>query len=187
MDIETDQDSLLLLRKSILYLKPRDTLDYHHPYTVEYNAATDEVDTTYYYKTFGSLLFTVDPKIPFLVNHWLYTRIEDTLRVIRTDTLTLDLGRNAFFRKVKRHIFILNYHTTLKDDEGNWWHPILFRWDKKGIELLNMLPENSDSLNLHFYNYSDSYYYNLQWTAKQIDSLIRKGELKEDGYLKRLR
>jgi len=187
MDVDSDQDTILILRNSLVYMRPQDTINYRIPYTLNYDSVRNQYDTSFRFKIFGDLLYTVDPQAPLLLEHWPYTRIEDTFQVIRNDSVIIDLGRNSFFRKVKRHTYILNYHTRLADDEGNWWHPILFRWNKKGIELFTMLPEDADSLKLHFYNHSSSYYYNLQWTAKQIDSMMKKGALKPDGYLKRLR
>lgn len=175
------------MKRSLIYLREADTIDYTNRYTVRYDSDRQQNDTNLHYRIFGDQLYVADGGDGFLVNNWPYRLSGDTVQALRHDSVIIDLGMNCFFRKVKRRTYILNYKTDLSREDAKFWSPYLFRWNKKTIELIPLLPDDADSMKLHFYNQSNTYYYNLRWTARQIDSMLRKGLLVTETTLYRVR
>ncbi len=116
-----------------------------------------------------------------------YTMDKDTFWVHKTDTITLDLGRNTFLRKIDKNFYVLNILNQVTGMENRWWQIMLIQ--KKGKDTIdtwqcsfNLTKEPS----MFYEKYSD-YYFNSNWKAADIIKLIKQGGFEKCDPLKRVR
>lgn len=115
-----------------------------------------------------------------------YTIDKDTFRVNKTDTVTFDLGRNMFLRKIDNNFYVLNILNQVVGMENLWWQVILI--EKKGKDFIDTW-ECSFKLTKEpsmFYQKSSDYYFNSTWKAADIIKLIKQGAFEKCDPLKRL-
>ncbi len=116
-----------------------------------------------------------------------YTMDKDTFRVHKTDTITLDLGRNTFLRKIDNDLYALNILNQVVGIESRWWQIMLV--EKKGKDTIDTW-QCSFKLTKEpsmFYENSCDYYFNSIWKAGDIIQLMKKGAFEKCDPLKRLK
>lgn len=102
----------------------------------------------------------------------------DTIVVLRYDTICVDLGQNAFLRKLNETFYILNIRNSILGEENTWWRLIVL--EKNNDSGLNLWECNSkcEKLPSMFYSRSsnsDAFYFDSQWSTAEMLDLVRKG------------
>jgi hypothetical protein len=101
--------------------------------------------------------------------------------VIRAaDTTMIDLGRNAFLRKLNKKLWVLNINGLALADEAPWWTIMIL--EKTGRSKLRVW-DCDTSLKTHhtmFYHSGSAYYFDAKWSAAEMMTLFHDGYFSSD-------
>jgi hypothetical protein len=101
--------------------------------------------------------------------------------VIRAaDTTMIDLGRNAFLRKLNKKLWVLNINGLALADEEAWWTIMIL--EKTGRSKLRVW-DCDTSLKTHhtmFYHSGSAYYFDAKWSAAEMMTLFHDGYFSSD-------
>lgn len=153
----------------------------YHQKEIKYDSLKRPSDTTDNYILNGGYIYEVYDN-GFLNRGYKYHYDHDTIIVEKKDTLPIDLGQNAFLRKLNAKSYVLNIRNSILGDENNWWRLIVL--DKKGNDTIIMRECSSKTGNLPCMFYaknskSDIFYFNCKWTSGELLSLIDQGYFNE--------
>ena len=147
---------------------------------ITYDTLRRPVDTVDNYIVSGEYIYEVQVD-GFLSRSYPYRSNGDTMIVLTKDTICIDLGQNAFLRKLSDHLYALNMRTRILGTESDWWQVRLVQ--RTSDNHLKMWTCNSAvaSLPSMFYHagtgkdHGDSYYLDSKWTSEQMLKLISEG------------
>jgi hypothetical protein len=102
----------------------------------------------------------------------------DTLVLLKYDTICVDLGQNAFLRKLNESFYVLNIRNTILGEENVWWRLIVLETNNENNMNIWECTSKTAELPSMFYSESikrDIFYFDSKWSAKEMLGLIRKG------------
>jgi hypothetical protein len=160
-------------------------MGYIPEYEIHFDSLQNPVDTVHHFIEYNNRIYPVKQSDFGLKAGLPFYRSLDTLIAQNEEISVVDLGRNAFFRQVNKDCYVLNLHSSQWSEEPGWWFVYIISVEGDALELRDILPDNSDSLKLHFYQDDNDksylYYYDLSWTRAQMQEKFRKGEFSKAG------
>jgi hypothetical protein len=150
--------------------------------TVTYDSLRKPVDTILNYLVRDQIVYEINSD-GLLEKGYSFKLDADTLRISKMDTILIDLGKNAFFRKLKNHTYAFNIRYNLLADKSPWWYlTILEKTDKDSIRLWDPA-EKIISLPAMFYDRGHAYYFDCHWTSAELLSLMDGGYFNDNSQL----
>jgi hypothetical protein len=154
-------------------------------YHVNLDSLNRPVDTVANYYINADLLYEVTGK-GRLEKGFHYTTQEDTFRINKIDTFWVDLGKNAFLRKLDTDFYVLNMLNQARGIENRWWQIILLeKSNRNNITQWDCTYSLTKDTSMFYENYGN-YYFNSQWNAKEIIQFLKKGLFEKCDELKRV-
>lgn len=153
-------------------------------YRVVMDSSNKPVDTIANFLVNGNHIFSIMDDGQ-LEKGYHYTLVKDTFIVNKTDTVIIDLGHNAFLRKVGSNLYVLNVLNQVIGKENLWWQVVLF--EKKGDNTIDTWLSSyklSKEPSMFYEKYSD-YYFNSNWKTADILKLMHQGAFEKCDPLKR--
>lgn len=158
---------------------------YRGMYTVNMDSLKQPKDTVPEFLLNGGHIYAITNEGK-LEKGYHYTIDKDTFRVHKTDTITLDLGRNTFLRKIDNNFYVLNILNQVIGIENRWWQIMLIQKNGKDtIDTWQCSFTLTKEPTMFYEKYSD-YYFNSNWKAAEIKKLIEKGCFEKCDPLKRV-
>jgi len=148
--------------------------------TISYDSLKHPVDTTDNYIVYRHKIYE-KTQDRLLEKGYSYYSNGDTIVVLKKDTLTIDLGQNAFLRKLGDSLYVLNIKKGILSDEMDpaWWRVMLLQ-KTADDKIVQWEPfSKTGQLGCMFYerpSKSNYFYFDCQWSAAE---LLR---LKAEGY-----
>lgn len=155
-----------------------------------YDSLKKTVDTVRKYLISGNRIYEIDPD-RFLTAGYAYARLKDTITVLKKDSLYIDLGQNAFLRKLTDSLYVFNINNSiLSVGEGeNWWRLVVLEIAANGQ--LNQWECNSSTGKLPCMFYErpskyDQFYFDCRWSTAEMLWLIREGYFEKTSIMHRV-
>ena len=104
--------------------------------------------------------------------------------IFKDESILIDLGKNAFLRKLNDNFFALNINEQIisqidGDEESKWWQLfILEKVDDKHFNLWNWTSELAKDSAM-FYQHDGNFYFDSQWKSNDLLKKIKNGGFKE--------
>ncbi len=114
----------------------------------------------------------------FLEKGYSFRLDADTIIVFKNDTICVDLGQNAFLRKLNENLYVLNIRNSILGEESSWWRLILLEKTKEPVIKLWECDSKAGELSSMFYSQlvkRDVFYFDSKWSASQMLELIEQG------------
>ncbi len=111
---------------------------------------------------------------------------KDTLMIDEVDTLWLDLGRNAFVRKIDDRYYALNILSGIVEESRNWWQLIIF--EKTAADSISVWTGASklEESPYMFYSFKNNYYFDCSLSSRELLKMIKKNQFEISNHLTRL-
>lgn len=143
---------------------------------INYDSLKNPVDTIDNYFIKGDLIYEVTNE-KRLGKGNKYSIDKNVITIMKEDSITIDMGKNAFLRKLDDHFYVYNIRHWILGEESLWWK--IFLLEKTGTNSMNVWECNSTTRNLPsmFYNKpcnADIFYFNSRWTSDEMVSLIKE-------------
>jgi len=145
---------------------------------IQYDSLNKPVDTVDRYIVRGKLIFEKNEN-GYLGRGYAYKMINDTTVINKLDSITIDLGQNAFLRKLTDSIYVFNFHraSLFGDEGGAWWNVIILQ--SKGKKQFYQWECNSNTANLSCMFYarpskSNEFYFDCRWSTADMLTLMNK-------------
>lgn len=156
---------------------------------VKYDSLNNPVDTISKYIISNNKIYEIGEN-RFLYRGYNYTWIEDTITIHETDSVYIDLGQNAFLRKLSDSLYVLNINNSVLsfDELDNWWRLIILEMKADGNLWQWECNGKTGELTCMFYDRpskSDIFFFDCQWSSQEILRLMREGYF-EKSYMTRL-
>jgi hypothetical protein len=158
--------------------------------TIRYDSLNRPIDTLNNFLLRPNAIYHINAE-GLLDNGYSYRLDDDTINIAESDTVVIDLGRNAFLRKLRDGFYVLNISNALMEgyfnsDKSNWWQLVLLEqrnddqifiwyWTNKLIQQPAM-----------FYTHEDTYYFDCRWTEDDLMQLIKEGNFQQGDQLRRV-
>lgn len=149
--------------------------------TIRYDSLKNPLDTVENYFIKDSLIFELDAS-GLLSKGYFFDPTGDSIILIRKDTTYIDLGKNAFLRKLNRRFYMLNIRNSVLGESwakaNDWWHLILIETTGRSTFNIWDQGEKFKQLPCMFYpkdTLEYTYYYNCRWTTEELLGLIKDG------------
>jgi hypothetical protein len=144
---------------------------YREMETIHYDSLKNPIDTVASYLLRGDRIYEITTD-GFLNKGFPYRQDKDTLLISVTDTLNIDLGKNAFLRQLNKNIYAFNFLQNSLDENTNWWVVTIIELkDEKTINLWD-LTGKVKMLPCMFYRNKRSNYLDCELTAAKIIDLM---------------
>lgn len=147
--------------------------------SIRYDSLEKRTDTVYNYMLHDNVIYEVGDK-GLLERGYPYITLSDTIIFTKRDTLCIDIGQNAFLRKLNKQFYVLNIRSRVLGEEiasfNNWWR--IFVLEKKADGTLQVWVPASKSAQLPcmFYSVdSESYYFDCSWSTEEMLRLLQTG------------
>ena len=144
---------------------------------IQYDSLKRPIDTSKNYLLENNKIYAID-KNGFSKGYD-YTSEGDTIYLLRYDTTFIDLGLNAFLRKLNNNIYVFNIRNTVMGTENPWWRIMLM--EKNGNQSFRIWVCSSQKgafpsvfYKQHF-DGSDHYYIDASLSTAEILELFNKG------------
>ena len=195
--VDSSNDSYLVNSTNVLFIQKADEAsivkgawpqvnakgDYIYPPTdkhpfrsINFDSLKNPLDTVDNYLLKGDKIYEITEE-GYLQKGRSYRKDNDTLTVFDNDTLLIDLGQNAFLRRLNKDLYVLNIRNDLLGycAYNGWWRIIML--EVKQNQSITMWELNSYSRNLPcmvHYNpgKGDDLYFDCKWTTADILHLL---------------
>lgn len=155
--------------------------------TISYDSLKHPVDTTDNYIVYRHKIYE-KTQDRLLEKGYSYYSNGDTIVVLKKDTLTIDLGQNAFLRKLDDSLYVLNIKKGVLSDEMDpaWWRVIILQ-KTADDKIVQWEPSSkTSSLGCMFYerpSKSDYLYFDCQWSSAELLRLRAEGYFEKGSTL----
>jgi hypothetical protein len=143
---------------------------------IQYDSLNKPVDTVDRYIIRGNRIYEKNEN-EYLERGYSYKMVNDTIVINKLDSITIDLGQNAFLRKLTDSIYVFNFHRAaiMGEEGGAWWNIIIlqsngkkqfYQWDCNG---------KTANLPCMFYarpSKSDQFYFDCRWSSAEMLQLM---------------
>jgi hypothetical protein len=148
-------------------------------YEINYDSLNKPVDTVSNYIISGNKIYEKEPD-RFLLPGYDHTRVKDTITILKKDSIYIDLGQNAFLRKLTDSLYVFNINNSILElSEGEkWWKLMILEIDGNGK--INQWECNTKTgeLPCMFYgrpSKSDQFYFDCLWSTAEMLRLMKEG------------
>jgi len=156
-------------------------------YTARYDSMKRPIDTVSNYLLKGNKIYQIDEEGK-LSKGYDYRLDNDTIILLKKDVVTVDLGRNAFLRKLNDTVYVINIMSGILGQDNTWWQFTIL--EIKPHERLTMW-DCTEKLQKHpamFYSKyrsrgSEIYYFDCKWTTPDLLHLMQTGYFEISGTL----
>lgn len=158
-------------------------------YTARFDSINRPIDTLTNYLLNGNNIYEVNEKGK-LSRAYLYQTDHDSIILLKNDVVKIDLGQNAFLRKLSNDLYVMNIMNSILGENNYWWQIIII--EKKSGNQIDIW-ECNGKMKKHpamFYTTyirkgTGNYYFDCNWSAKEIISLKEQGYFEISSALKR--
>ncbi len=150
--------------------------------TINYDSLKNPVDTVANYLIKDSLIFRMEGSQGLSKGYRFYIT-GDSIILLQKDTNFIDLGKNAFLRKLNSRFYMLNVRNRVLGESwaeaNDWWQLNLIEttgkssfniWDQtekfKELPYMVLLKDTA---------FSSDYFYDCRWTTNELLRLIKEG------------
>ncbi len=152
--------------------------------TIEYDSLKKPVDTINNFLLKDNYAYAINGK--HLLEKGYPCRInDDSIIVMKNDTVSIDLGQNAFLRRLNKDFYVLNLHIkNMLFDQNGWWQLVIIERKKDTVNLWycnDKLLKQSSIL----YEYGSENYLDSKWTTTDMLRLMEEGSFSIDNRFKR--
>lgn len=156
-----------------------------------YDSLQEKMDTINHYLLREGYIYEVDDD-RFLQEPHPYHLQDDTITIFENDTAFLDLGRNAFLRKIGKNLYVLNMRYALIDEGTMGWCWSILKKERHGRLQTLRCGDKMTTLPSMFYaklSYpGGNYYFDSKWTSAEMLQLIKEGYIEtSDSLIKKKR
>lgn len=157
--------------------------------TINYDSLKRPVDTIDNFLLRGQYIYRIDSD-KFLGKGYPYAIEKDTINFLENDTISIDLGQNAFLRQLNKDFYVLNIRNNILDEDmyNDWWQIMLL--EKKEDQTINIweCTPKTEELACKFYerpSKSAIFYFDCEWATADILRLVREGyfEVSSTNYI----
>lgn len=143
--------------------------------SIEYDSLKRPVDTLDNYLLYGKMIYEIDDK-GYLDKGYPYVYDKDTIIVTKRDTLCIDLGQNAFLRKLNNRFYALNIRSQVLGESSAWWQIFILEKTSAATFREWECSVKAKTLPSMFYpksSRSDLFYFNSNWTTAEMLQLMK--------------
>jgi len=144
--------------------------------SVEYDSLKRPVDTLENYLLYGNMIYETDDK-GYLDKGYPYVLDKDTIIVAKRDTICIDLGENAFLRKLDDRFHVLNIRSRVLGEHSPWWQIFILEKTSAATFRVWECSVKAKTLPSMFYpksSRSDLFYFNCNWTKAEMMQLMKE-------------
>ena len=145
--------------------------------SVIFDSLKKPVDTTENYLFKNNKIYELDNN--GLSKGYNYRTEADTVYMLRYDTTFIDLGLNAFLRKINNNIYVFNIRNTVLGTENPWWRIMLMeKNDNQAFRIWICSSKKGafpSSFYMHHNDGSDIFYIDTAWSAADILRMYNEG------------
>lgn len=144
--------------------------------SIEYDSLKRPVDTLDNYLLYGNMIYEIDDK-GYLDKGNPYVLDKDTIMVTRRDTICIDLGENAFLRKLDGRFHVLNIRSRVLGEHSPWWQFFILEKTSAATFKVWECSVKAKTLPSMFYpksTRSDLFYFNCNWTEAEMMQLMKE-------------
>lgn len=137
------------------------------------SSATDTID----YLIRGNKIYELTGE-RWLEKGYSFLLENDTIVVLRYDTICVDLGQNAFLRKLNDNFYVLNIRNTILGEENVWWRLMVLETNHEANIKIWECNSTTCELPSMFYSSSmkdDVFYFDSKWSTVEMLDLVSKG------------
>ncbi|MBL7707507.1 MAG: hypothetical protein JNJ86_00475 [Chitinophagaceae bacterium] len=147
--------------------------------SIRYDSLQKRTDTVYNYMLHDNFIYEVGDK-GLLEKGYPYLTAGDTILFTKRDTLCIDMGQNAFLRKLNKQFYVLNIRSRILGEEissfNNWWRIFVLEKREDGSIQLWIPASKAAKLPCMFYSVdAESYYFDCSWTTDEMVRLLNEG------------
>ncbi len=152
--------------------------------TIRYDSARKPIDTITNYFKGKDLVYEINPN-GLLETGYPFHIEKDTIMVSRNEISIIDLGRNAFLRKLNERFYVLNIKTSILGEDNKWWQVVII--EKKDNQLLRIWynTEKLEQDSTMFYHHDGNFYFDSRWSTENMIRLIDEKYFRPGSRLKR--
>ncbi|HEX6846432.1 MAG TPA: hypothetical protein VF144_05615, partial [Chitinophagaceae bacterium] len=139
---------------------------------------SESIDTIDNYVIRKDRIYEICDDDRFLEKGYPFFIDKDEIVVLQYDTICVDLGQNAFVRKLNDNLYVLNIRNSILGEESSWWRLIVLEKTHENKMNLWECDLKAGDLSSMFYSKSarnDVLYFDSQWTSAEMLELISKG------------
>ena len=146
--------------------------------TVHYDSSGMPRDTVSNFIFRDQLIFEVldDGR---LGNGYPYRNRGDTVEILKSDSLVIDMGRNAFLRRLGENTYAFNIRETIFGEKEGWWQVLLIEGTSDTtMNICTGNPKLAQQPGMFFETvrgWAEQYYFKLGWSAKDMLMLLKAG------------
>lgn len=158
--------------------------------TIKYDSLNRPVDTVDNYIIYNHKIFE-KTEDRCLEKGYSWYEDKDTLVIRKIDTVYIDLGQNAFLRKLTDSLWVFNMKKGILGEEidQGWWMVMLLQKTADDTIIEWEPASKAGNLDCMFYDRpskSDYFYFDCTWTATELLRLKAEGYFEKTGTLKRV-
>lgn len=159
-------------------------------YEIKYDSLNRSVDTVDKYIISGKRVYEKDDD-RFLRSGYVYSRVKDTITVYETDSVFIDLGQNAFLRRLTDSIYVFNINNSIlsMEEAGGWWRVIVLELNGNGIFSQWECSNKTGNLPCMFYDRPskyDQFYFDCSWSTTEMLKLMKEGYFERKDIMQRM-
>lgn len=149
--------------------------------SINYDSLKNPIDTVANYFIKDQLIYEMEfPR--FLSKGYPFYTIDDSIKLLKKDTICIDLGKNAFLRKLNSRFYMLNIRNRIlgesRSEINDWWQLSLIETTGRSSFNIWESTEKLKNLPCMFFpkdSVTGNYFYNCRWTTEDVLSLIKEG------------
>lgn len=145
--------------------------------SIYYDSLLNPVDTACNYIFRKNLIYGIKDNF-LLEKGYHFDSSGSDITVFKNDTIGVDLGRNAFLKKLDENLYALNIRYQAIGDDNHWWLLLILEKAKDGSIKIWQCSDKSGELPSMFYSRpskADEYFFDSQWCALEMLQLMKKG------------
>jgi len=176
-----------LIRKNEFMYPPK---RFGHQYEIKYDSLNKPVDTISKYIISGNRIYEKDED-RYLSRGYDFTRVKDTITILKKDSVYIDLGQNAFLRKLTDSIYVLNINNTILalGEREDWWRLIILEIAGKDKFIEWECSGKTGELPCMFYDRPskyDQFYFDCRWSSSEMLRLMKDGYFEKTEFRERV-
>lgn len=114
-----------------------------------------------------------------------YRQTKDAVIVYKNEKQGIDIGNNAFLRRVSDSLYVFNISNRILIRNNYWWQVTLVEKTAAGEINFYVLSDKIKTISTMFYSYTDYYYYDSNWSAEDLKRLMKEGYFEKTNTFKR--
>jgi len=144
---------------------------------IEYDSLRKPIDTLDKYLFRGDNIYEIGDE-RFLGKGYHYYFDKDTVVVIKNDTICVDLGQNAFLRRLDKNFYVLNIRNSILGEDNSWWRFMILEIRDENSFNIWECSSKTAKLPCMFYDEAsklDIFYFDCNWSSPEMLKLLHEG------------